>query len=42
MGVGLAVVLLWSYLDITVIDNIVPAMAANWLEKNRYSHTGIW
>jgi len=31
MGAGLAVVLLWSYLDITVIDNIVPAMAANWL-----------
>ncbi|MBM3467288.1 MAG: hypothetical protein FJX70_05610 [Alphaproteobacteria bacterium] len=31
MGAGLAVVVLWNYLDITVIDNVVPAMAANWL-----------
>ena len=29
MGAGLSVVLLWNYLDITVIDNIVPAMLAN-------------
>lgn len=29
MGAGLAVVVLWNYLDITVIDNVVPAMAAN-------------
>jgi Na+/proline symporter len=29
MGAGLSVVLLWNYLGITVIDNIVPAMLAN-------------
>lgn len=29
MGAGLSVVLLWNYYDITVIDNIVPAILVN-------------
>ena len=29
MGAGLTVVLLWNYLDITIIDSILPAMIAN-------------
>lgn len=31
MASGLIVVLLWNYLDITIIDSIVPAVFANWL-----------